>query len=433
MLTILYASGSLISLYFIAHISLYKNLTILSKMILISVAILPLGKLIYLPIPGLMGLKFQFIYASLVGLVWLFEKGLNRNMLIIIFPISISLFSVFFLKDYSHVFFYRYVELAGFDAGNYTGGMESVLFRFLSLCTLLLYMACIFSFINENPHHIYLIAKHYVYGVLYASFIGIYIFIQVWFGNISVADLAPISADSHLVGNFYRFNPGANVNEFSMLVAFAVFLLPFCKLSNKQILSYLFFFILCIFAGLTRSSWIGLILGTIVGAFYAYRFSIVAMYIFVFSMIIVLIFSILYSYVPEIKVLIDTRLAFDIGVSGNERLEKFAFVFSEVFSSNIRLIFGFGWATNLYVHNVYLQLLYEVGLLGLVSYVLLFIYLVKDTFLLDASLQKSALIAMFVFIACSAFFQHTLYHTQTWLILAFISGTSSLLIRKKYE
>jgi hypothetical protein len=428
MLQALYASGSLITIFLLVHISLYRNISILSKLVLLSVAILPLGKLIYLPISGLMGLKFQFIFSSIVGVLWFFKKGFNRNMLIILLPIFVSLISIFFLKDYSQIFFYKYVELAGFDAGNYTGGMESILLRFFSISALLIYMSCIFSFIDENRDHVYLIAKYYVSGVIFASLVGIFIFIQVWFGNISVADLAPISADSHLVGNFYRFNPGANVNEFSMLVAFAIFLLPFCNLSNQKLILCLSFFILCEFAGLTRSSWIGLLLGLIIGAFYVKKPILIFWYFTSFSFFVFMVFLFLYSYVPEVKVLIDTRLALDIGVSGNERLDKFGFVFTEVRSSILRFIFGFGWATNLYVHNVYLQLLYETGIFGLFAFIFLFLYLIKDVFKLKPSIEKSSLVALFVFIACSAFFQHTLYHTQTWLILAFIAGTTKVFL-----
>ena len=428
MLPFLYASGSLIALYLTFSIFAYKNIPKISRLVLISVAILPLGKLIYLPIQGFMGLKFQFIFSSIVGLLWFIFKGFNRNMLIILLPISISLLSIIFLEDYSQLFFYRYIELAGIDEGNYTGGRESVLFRFLSLCTLLIYAACIFSFILENKTNSYLVAKYFVNGVFLASLVGVIIFIQVWLGNISVIDLAPISADSHVVGSFYRFNPGANVNEFSMLIAFAIFLLPFCRFNKKEFSFYLFFFILCQFAGLTRSSYIGLLLGILFGIFFANKPTRIFWYLSIFTFFTVFIFSILYAYVPEIKLLIDTRFAFDIGISGNERLDKFSYVFSEAGSSAFRFMFGFGWATNLYVHNVYLQLLYEVGMVGLLAFITLFIYLVKDVFKLKPSLEKSSLAAMIAFIGCSAFFQHTLYHTQTWLILGFIAGVSKFVI-----
>jgi hypothetical protein len=424
MLTLLYSFGSVISLHFAAQIFRYRNISYLSKLILLSVTIIPLGKLIYLPVPGMMGLKFQFLFASLIGLISIVSSGINKKMLVVLLPISIALISILFLQDFSHLFFYQYIELAGYDAGNYTGGRESVLFRFLSLVTLLLYMMAIFNFILINSNNAYLLARYYIYGLIAASLVGLFIFIQVWIGNISVLDLAPISADSHIIGNFYRFNPGANVNEFSMLIAFGILLLPFCKFTNLQFLLLLTFFILCEFAGLTRSSWISLFLALVIGALFKENFFKTFIFIFISFFSVFIVFTFLYLYIPEVEMLINTRLALDIGISGFERLDKFQFVFEEIKKSSLPFIFGHGWATNLYVHNVYFQLLYEVGLLGLLIFTSFFILIIKDIFLIKPSIEKSCLVGIIIFIASSAFFQHTLYHVQTWLMLGFVSGMS---------
>lgn len=424
MLTLLYSSGSLISFFFGTQIFRYKNIPFVSKLILLSVALIPLGKLIYLPVPGMMGLKFQFLFASFVGLFSVVELGINKKMLVALLPISIALISILFLQDFSHLFFYQYIELAGYDAGNFTGGSESVLFRFLSLVTLILYMISIFNFIQINSNNILLLAKYYIYGLIAASLVGLFIFIQVWIGNISVPDLAPISADSHIIGNFYRFNPGANVNEFSMLIAFGILLLPFCKFTNLQFVLLLAFFILCEFAGLTRSSWISLFLALLIGALFKENFLRTFIFILFIFLSIFIVFTILYLYIPEVEMLVNTRLALDIGVSGFERIDKFQFVFDEIKKSSFTFLFGHGWATNLYVHNVYFQLLYEVGLLGLLIFTLFFILITKDVFLIKPSIKKSCLVGIIIFIASSAFFQHTLYHVQTWLMLGFVSGVS---------
>ena len=424
MLTLLYSSGSIVSFFFGSQILRYKNIPLTSRLVLFSVALVPLGKLIYLPIPGMMGLKFQFLFASLVGIIWIINFGINKKMLLSLFPVSMALISILFLNDFSYLFFYQYIELAGYDAGNFTGGRESVLFRFLSIVTLIFYMIAVFSFLQKNTLNAYLLARYYIYGLLAASIIGIFIFIQVWTGNLSVADLAPISADSHIIGNFYRFNPGANVNEFSMLIAFGILLLPFCKFPNYIFISLLIFFALCEFAGLTRSSWISLFLALILGALFKENLMETSLFILISFLFVIFIFTLLYINVPEVEMLINTRLALDIGTSGFERLDKFQFVFDRAKESPISFIFGHGWATNLYVHNVYFQLLYEIGLLGLLVFIYFIIFLIKDIFLLKPSIEKSSLIAIAIFIASSAFFQHTLYHVQTWLMLGFVSGAS---------
>ena len=124
MLTLLYSFGSVISLHFAAQIFRYRNISYLSKLILLSVTIIPLGKLIYLPVPGMMGLKFQFLFASLIGLISIVSSGINKKMLVVLLPISIALISILFLQDFSHLFFYQYIELAGDAAGSGGGGAE---------------------------------------------------------------------------------------------------------------------------------------------------------------------------------------------------------------------------------------------------------------------------------------------------------------------
>ena len=84
-----------------------------------------------------------------------------------------------------------------------------------------------------------------------------------------------------------------------------------------------------------------------------------------------------------------------------------------------RTIFGHGWATNLYLHSVPLQLIYEIGIAG---------------YLLTSGAMAWALVKLIIrsrrevpgalsLLGCLTAFcitsalHHTLYHMQTWLIV----------------
>jgi len=435
MLTLIYGAGTIVAL--ITFLVAMKSIayTLPERLMLFSVGILPLGKLIYFPIPGLYGLKVTFLVASLIGLLWLVRPGLNPRASKLLILICIVGLSFGWLENPSWLWLYQYVEKAGFDAGQVTGTTDSVVLRVLAFAFLILYCGSVSTAITRRPELLTIISRYFVVGTLAACIIGVVIFFGIWFGSLSVDDLAPISVDSHVIeneGSFYRFNPGANVNEFSMIIAFSLFLLVFVKWRTWIIIAISLFLFLCELAALTRSSWIGIALGLTIAVFLGsnnrkHVYTLIAAY----SISLFVIFIAYYSF-SDISNLIDTRLALEIGVSGDERIIKFNYVIDRLSNETFRMLFGFGWATNLYVHSVLFQLLYEIGVVGTLIFFAIVAYFLRGLFATPAGTYKVATISAIIFIFVSAMMQHTLYHTQTWFIIGIVSGYITISKRPNY-
>lgn len=424
MLTILYISGGLCAVVFLYLICFKDNKRSISEnVILYSIAIIPLGKLIYLPIPGYMGLKFTFLVAAISSSIWVVTEKLNYRALILLTLLCVPVFSITWLDNPDWLISYAYIEKAGFDAGFETGTKESVLLRLIAFAILVFYCISIVTAMIRNHELIVVASRYFVLGTIVASAIGFFIFLGVFNNLFSVEDLLPISVDVHIIEgekNFYRFNPGSNVNEFSMIIAFAILLLLFVSWPNKYIFLILSFFLVCEVATLTRGSWVALILGLSAGVLALGNYKKFVYRIFITFTVVFLGLLFLYYFSGEFSKLMDTRLSFEIGISGVERLEKFSHVISSVGENPFRLLFGYGWSSNLYVHNVFLQLLYEVGVIGLVVFFITIWLFLSGLFSLRPGIHKFFSYAVVTFIGVSSLVHHTLYHLQTWFMLAIV-------------
>ena len=439
MLNFIYFSGGFFAIYSFYLIFSNRKYHLPEKLLLFSVSIIPLGKLIYLPVPsGFYGLKFQFLMSIIVSLIWITLRGLSNRAVILLVLTCIAGMSLGWLEDPRWLGLYSYVEKAGYGAGQETGTSDSAALRILAFSFLVMYSASIATALKRNEELLVSMSHHFVIGTIVSSIIGSIIFICVWNGLVSIQDLLPISVDLHIIeseNNFYRFNPGANVNEFSMILTFALILLFFVKWNNRIKFLVILFLSFCLLATLTRSSWLGIVVALSIGFITGsknkkYIYKLLGLFIFISFVI----FS-FYLFSDLFKYLIETRFAMNIGDSGEERLIKYNFVFNRLFENHFRLLFGYGWSSNLYVHSVFLQLLYEIGFIGFLLFFIIFYFYFKGIFLIPPGHYKIVLISLIVFIIISASMQHSLYHVQTWFILGLISGCISFLKKnfRKYD
>lgn len=418
---ILYHAGHIILGWLALKISAAKenNFSVLEKLLIFSVALIPLGKLIYLPIPGMYGLKFSFIFGSVLAFFWFMYVGVKKRTWLLFITLFFPILSLIYIQNYDWILLYQLS----------VDQKDSSLLRLFSYIGLLLYCATIYTAILKNKNIYIRFADYYVIGTVLASIVGVYIFYFVLNGTYTSIDLEPVSAGVHVVNmsnvSIYRFNPGANVNEFSMILAYAIFLLPFTSFSTKTKILLVVIFLLLEFATLTRASWLALLLASFISLFFLSNLRRNLAYVFWASLVFIFIFSIVYHSSEQVRILFETRTSFDVGASGVERLEKFSNVFLSISDSMFRILFGFGWSTNMYVHNVYLQLWYEIGLFGLVVFIVSLTLFIKNVFYIHKGVWKSALIACIVFLAFVSLMHHTFYHMQTWFILAFVAGLST--------
>jgi hypothetical protein len=417
MIGILYSLGYIACVLIIRDLYKKRKLSFIEKSLVFVISIIPMGKLIYLSIPGLIGLKLSFIISSIASVAWIAYNKIKPFNFFLIVLLFIPLLSMVYIENMDWIWLYRLNDEQ----------TDSSFLRLVSLFILLMFSAVISSSILKNKFICVYIAEYYILGTIYACFIGIFISYLVFNGAISVYELLPISAGTHIVGSFYRFNPGANVNEFSMILVFAIFMLPFTRYSPRKKFLLLIFFMVLQIATLTRGSWIGLLVSVFfsVPVLKKNRLNYISNFLS-FSLVFIIIMSVLYFLFPDIKELIDSRTSFALGASGEERIEKFKFVFDRISESPFRFLFGFGWATNMYVHNVYLQLVYEIGVLGLLLFVFVLYVYISPVYKVQADILKFSLFSCLLYIFILALVHHTLYHIQTWFIIGFVAGFSRI-------
>lgn len=391
-----------------------KALPILDRLLLWVIYLVPLGKLVYFHVPGLIGFKLVFLIWSIICLLFLGylfstkRSGFHRLTVLTIF---------LFFPFLSLMLRGNFAELIYYSADNQVDSLGA---RFIALMFLMIFSIAIFDLSLRRG--IELVLRFFLDGVMMALFIGIIIFALVFMGMIGVADLEPLSADTHIVGSIYRFNPGGNVNEFGLIAIYGLlwarFAYPFAsKFKQFAIYGLLIF---ALFFSLTRAAWL------------AYAGSLIVMalvsghgrkLLFVGASSFAIFTYFIYQLNNELANIVVSRFSFDGGPSGEERLNKIASAFSFNAELNwLELLFGKGWATNLYLHSVPLQLIYEIGILG---FLLITGTLVWTFFkLVMRARQKvpGALESLGCLVAYCIFssFHHTLYHMQTWFILGLI-------------
>lgn len=424
----IYNVGHLIVSFLYFNIFSKKNnvFSLLEKLLFLSAALIPIGKLFYFPVPGMYGLKFAFIFGSIVAFFWFIFIGVNRNTNILLLTVLFPVLSLLYIENYDWIFLYQLT----------LDQKESSLLRLVSFISLVLYCAVIYTSILRNKLIYVKLADYYVMGTFLASVVGVFIFYFVSKGRLTSEDLDPISAGVHIVSLgsiiFYRFNPGANVNEFSVILAYAMFLMPFTSFSKKNKLWLVALFLLLEFATLTRATWLGLILSSFIAMFFlsGLKRNLNFLLISIISFIVVL--ALVYSNSEDFRFLIDSRMSMDIGASGHERLDKFGYVFERLGQNDFRFLFGYGWATNMYVHSVYLQLAYEIGVLGLILFIASIFLFIRNAFFLNKGVFKASFIACIFLIIIVSSMHHVLYHMQTWFVFAFIAGVS-VVLRNEYK
>lgn len=418
-LAVLYASGWFFAIrkWFDFRRVEWVGLSRPDKIFLWVVFTVPLGKLIFFHVPGLIGFKFSFLFWSLF-IALFFTKNLfdlkfrPREILLFLFlliPPSLSLFAR--------------GDVEGLLVYSADGQSDSLLARWVSYVLLVLFMFYTVNFIKRKG--VELVARLFIDGLLVASWIGLSIYVAVYIGAIGVDQLLPISADTHLIDNVYRFNPGSNVNEFGVLAAYGLFLLPLKQFDSKNgLLIARSLLLFALFFSLTRAAWVAFAFALLLSSLLvpAYRMKVVGMFLG-----FICVFVLVYSVSSDFAELVTSRIALDGGASGLERIEKFEAAYQEVIRSSWYILFGLGWATNLYMHSVPLQLMYEVGLLGTLCFLLFFVFVLLSFLIKFKRLDPKISVAVFgcmVVMLVASIFHHTLYHMQTWLVVGLFAGVA---------
>lgn len=380
------------------------------KFLLWIIYLVPLGKLVYFNVPGLMGFKFCFLIWS-IGCIfylmsWFALKKFNyRTFILVLFYALIPIISILSRGNFHEILYYSVDQQT-----------DSLGARLISLIFLMMFSVAVCDLCKRQGYEI--VIKYFLNGVITATLIGCVIFLLVFIGLIGVPELEPISADSHIVNIIYRFNPGSNVNEFGLIATYALMLVQvgYPRLSRKKKIAVYGLLSFALFFSLTRATWLA----------YAAALVIMSMisgqgrkYLMFGTLVFTLTVFLVYQLGDDFSEVVISRFAIDGGASGDERLEKVSNAFLSDSKSILQLVLGHGWATNLYMHSVPLQLIYEIGLLG-------FILISSSMFWIFIKLYIRArgnvhgalpILGCLISFSIASAFHHTIYHMQTWLIV----------------
>jgi O-antigen ligase len=289
----------------------------------------------------------------------------------------------------------------------------------------------------KTPGSHRIIASYYIVGTLFATAIGAVIFYGVFIGEFNVDNLQPITRDVHIIGNkIFRFNPGANVDEFGEIIGYALLMLPWTGWKNWVKAIVIPGLLIADFLTLTRGAWLALIAAYFVLFLYSparTRAILGVTAIVGIGSILIVAFTF-----DVLTPLLQTRTQFSAGVSGDDRLASVNGALDTLLADPFRFFFGMGWAADLYgkdqglgtsyIHNVPLMMLFDTGLFGIL--ICLVVFAVFFRFIIARPAHDQAIpMALMAFMLTISATQHNFYHVQTWMIFGLILGDSLRAVR----
>src|SRR5579859_6069732 len=315
MILLLYSLGYVFLL--ITCLRLRHLRSVSDKLLLMNVVLVPIGKLAYLNVPSAPGLKFGFIFLC-ASLLWVTANALFRVKSVSLNCIAPFVFMIPAIL--SLVALHNPSMLISYEIDDQR---ESVIARLVSLLILIAFACWTAVSVSTNRRKFTMIVKHYVGALLFSTLVGFIVFIGVFFGKLGLTELTPISADTHIVGNFYRFNPGSNVNEFGMLLGYGIFFALWLEWRTKKKVVFVSLLLIAELLTLTRASWIGVICGFVCWILMSgkKRWT----YVVPLVLVTVAVFSAA-ALNQDFKDIMVSSTALDLGSSGEDRLEKYQFV-----------------------------------------------------------------------------------------------------------
>lgn len=261
----------------------------------------------------------------------------------------------------------------------------------------------------------------YLAGFFISLIVGYLFFIGFYSGFISFKTVDRFSVETQIGWGLLRFSPGTYPNEYGNVASFALSTLIFLYAKKKHFFTLLFIAL----------TFIALLLTTTRAAYLS--FGVALVYLCIVS---TEIRKLLFKFFLIGTALIFTLKGYSIDIasifigglkairlmegSAGVRLSYWLKGFNDL---DQRIIFGTGFGANIYTHNIYLELLFELGIVGTLLLVLTAIYYLSENsyavrkLFLDREKKMTTrimiigLIHTFLF----ALTNHNMHHHLTWL------------------
>lgn len=361
----------------------------------------PLGNLLT---PHFFPSAFRAYYFLLLGFPILFTRIREKQMKLLI------LFSPFFLYCFFSAF---YVHINGRNPDAHP------LFRFFLFATQFLFILGASSLVTTEQEKFETVAL-YLKAYFYSLLIGYLFYIGFYLGLVSFELIERFSVLGQFGYGLLRFSPGSYANEYGIVTSFALSILTLILLENKESQFHLSRRAVIVFFALT---FIALLFTTTRAAYLSYLFS-----LFYLSrrlsrtllwLPVVFIFLILALRFFEIDMFAILSMGFNFASLENgttlERVSTWIWAFKEFQTSPL---FGLGFAAIANLHNVYLELFFEIGVIGTVLLVgtLLFAWApVQVHFGGEGVLKKIRTLGL-MHVLWFAMSNHNLNHHLTWFV-----------------
>ena len=254
----------------------------------------------------------------------------------------------------------------------------------------------------------------YLMGFFISLIVGYIFYLGFYTGKISLATINHYSVEAQMGWGLLRFSPGSYPNEYGNVASFALSLLLLRYAREKKFLTF-------VFAGLT---FLAFLLTTTRAAYLSFIVTLIYLCITSIevrklvtkvSLVGLGILLILKGYsIDFFKIFIGgiKTISFTYGSTG-VRFAEWIKGFEDL---NGALILGNGFGANILVHNVYLEILFELGIVGflLLTFTLLYYFGEngKRTRLICHQEVIIGLIHVFLFAGSN----HNMHHHMTWFV-----------------
>ncbi len=284
--------------------------------------------------------------------------------------------------------------------------------------------------------------KIYLYGFFISLIVGYFFFIGFYLQWIPLATIQRFSVITQFGYGFLRFSPGSYPNEYGTVASFVCSILTFLIAEKSTIIqeinfktSFLYLFFLLAFMALllttTRSAYITFVISMMYLFCTSFKFRKLFFTIIFFSIITLLFVS--YYFPLLLKVFISSfKALFYQSESVQIRLSHWG---ESMKSFDLASWFGTGYGTLFYMHNVYIQLLLELGVFGficllffLLSLFLNYFHQLKSVFFKHLMSKKElfsnrVITLGLIHILFFAGSNHNLNHHLTWMVFLLLNIT----------
>ncbi len=422
---IIYYSAYAFTLYIILRLAMDRKRNLTDVLFLLGVSLLPIGKLFLIPGARLVSVKAGFIFTTIVACITMllaFIRGVEKFAFVpflIMLPVLLSI--LFLFEPLQDIF----VSSEG------EGAFGTPLLRVISILFTCIYCAYVLVYVAQNKNAKRDIAIYYTLATLFAIAIGMFITYGLFTGTVTRNDLMPVSVeDVHVAGRIFRFNPGASVNEFGEIIAYAIFMLRWTGWTPKQKMLAAGALLVAEFLSLTRGAWLGLVVGYLAYALSSSRK--MRRRIYMGAGALVSLMLVVIASFPELRELLVTRTSIQRSAGTDDRIETAISALTALNDSPMRMLFGYGWSSDIfspnlgfenlgYIHSVPLMFLFDTGLIGVT--ICIFIFYVFGRFVYANAREDRDIIAgMIAFMFTISLVEHVFFHVQTWLIFGLILG-----------